>query len=306
MNTAELAQKLHLHPRAVVMSGTITLRMKNQGALPGLTPHYARPGCPVVSYAGANAVEEPSAAEIEFSFQESGFPLPSAMGAYSPKQGNLVQLMYGRNGAAPTQGAYRVLREASTVLSQVAEAKREVYLATLPILTPGQMGVTSGRHYLLGAFNGDGVALYLNPDAIEHQVLKAEFPAHQKERSTGGVSREPEASASWYEALASAMATATGLKGDKLYEVVLRARAQQLVDQGRAPDLKAGLAQAAQEAPKGAAQGKTAPTAAAPARESSTRQIGARMRGRTLQDLARDTAGTMKGPAKAPARGRGR
>jgi hypothetical protein len=186
----------------------------------------------------------------------------------------------------------------------VAEAKREVYLATLPILTPGQMGVTSGRHYLLGAFNGDGVALYLNPDAVEQQVLKAEYPTHQKERSTGGVSREPEPS--WYEALASAMATATGLKGDKLHEVVLRARAQQLVDQGRAPDLKAGLAQAAQEAPTGAAQGKTAAAAAAPPRESSTRQIGARMRGRTLQDLARDTADTLKGPAKAPARGRSR
>lgn len=274
MNLVEIAAKLVLHPRAIVMLGTCDIRMKNSGSLPGLTPHYAMQGCPVVQYNGANAVEDPAPANIEFAFQETSFPLPSALQGYNAKQGNVVQLLFGRNGQAPTQPAYRLLREASAKVNAVAASKRQVFLVSLPILTPGQMGITTGRHYLLGLFEVDGTPIYLHPDAVAQGVFKAEYPADQRERSTAAQPAAPVV-ASWYEPMAAALSS-VGLRGKELHETILKGRAQQLVDQGVAPSLEAGLALARQDAP---AQSEAAPngTPAKAARPAAAASAGKKL-----------------------------
>jgi hypothetical protein len=286
VNPVEFAQKIQLHPRATVLLGVVETRTKNKGALPGLSPHYAMTGCPLVHYAGSNATAEPNAAEIEFLFQETAFPLPSALSSYSPRQGNLVQLTFGRNGEAPTQAAYRVLREASGVLNQVGS--REVFLVSLPILTPGQYGVMTGRQYFLGLFNTDGTPIYLHPDAVDQGVFKAPFPIHQSQKGPTTVQDATTAPGQvhWYQSLTSALSGVTKLKGKALHETVLKARAQQLVDQGVAPSLEAGVAIAKQDLPAEAPA--TAAPAAAPTKATpSTRQLGAAMRGRSnLQKIA--------------------
>lgn len=253
MNIRELTTKIELHPRALMLQGTLEGRMKNSGSLPGLTPHYAMPGCPLVIYDGANAVEDPNAAELEFNFMETAFPLPAALQGYSAKQGNMVQVMFGRNGQAPTQAAYRVLREASAKIAPLLGSKRQVFAASLPILTPGQYGVTVGRHYLLGLFDSDGSPIWIHPDALAAGTLKTDFPADQQERSTAASApKEAPAPAPannpWYETMRVALAS-TGLKGKALHTAILNARAHQLVEQGAAPNSKAALALATADLP---------------------------------------------------------
>lgn len=264
MTPSELAAKIELDRRAIVMAGTLAPRLKNQGSLSGLTPHYAMPGCPTVRYTEQGAaVEEPNSAEIEVSFQELGFPLPSALAGYAAKQGNLIQVMFGRNGQPPSQAEYRVLREAGTLLARALEAKREVVVASLPILSPGQMGATVGRHYLIGLFDTHGKALWLHPAAVERGVLKAPWPEHQKERSMAEAPLPTTPAAPWYEPLAARLREA-GVKGKALHDTVLRARGQQLVELGVAPSLEAGIAIARLEAPEPGAK-KAPPQPAAPA-----------------------------------------
>ncbi len=275
MNLTEFAAQIQLHPRAIPMLGTLTPRMKNGETLPGTTPHYAMPNCPVVHRNGNVAVEEPNAAEIEALFQETAFPMPSALLAYSPKQGNLLQLMFGRNGQGPTQAAYRVLFEAAAKLNVVLQSKRQVFAVTLPILTPGQYGVVTGRHYLLGLFETDGTPIWIHPDAVAQNVFKAEFPADQHERSTAA-EQAPAAQAAiaWYETMKTALAV-TGLQGQTLHETILKARANQLVEQGAAPTVEAGLALAALDAPKPSeapAASTTTPKAAGPKKGPSQAQ----------------------------------
>lgn len=243
MNVTEFAAKIQLHPRAIVMLGTIEIRNKMGGSLPGTTPHYAMAGCPIVQRNGNVIVEDHNAAEIEFHFQETGFPLPSASLSYSPKQGNIVQLMFGRAGMAPTQNAYRILFEASAKINQMVSTKRQVFLVSLPILTPGKMGVTTGRHYLLGIFETNGTPIWIHPDALQN-VLKAEFPADQMERSTAATAAPavPESThAAWYEDTKQKLAS-SGLKGHALHTTILRNRALFLQDKGIAPSYEAGLA----------------------------------------------------------------
>lgn len=277
MLTRDLATKIELHPRALLLQGTLEGRMKNSGSLPGLTPHYAMPGCPVVIYDGANAVEDPNAAELEFNFMETGFPLPAALQGYSAKQGNMVQIMFGRNGQAPTQAAYRVLREASAKIAPLLGSKRQVFAASLPILTPGQYGVTVGRHYLLGLFDSDGTPIWLHPDALAAGTLRADFPHDQLERSTAAAAAPQEAPAPstatnpWYETMRVALAS-TGLKGKALHTAILNARAHQLVEQGAAPNTKAALALATADLPS--------PDSLAPKTLSSTKAAGKGIMGR--------------------------
>lgn len=277
MNTTDFAARIQLHPRAIVMLGTAEGRMKNGGTLPGLTPHYAMPGCPLIQFNGANALEEPNPAEIEFSFQETGFPLPSALQSFSPKQGNFMQLMFGRNGQAATAAAYRVLREASSKIAPYIGSNRQIFAVSLPILTPGSLGVTAGRHYLMGLFETDGTPIWIHPDA--KSVFKAEFPADQRERSIAGAPSAP-AAGSWYEPMRAALAY-TGLKGKKLEDQVLKVRAGQLVEQGVAPDMKTAMAIASADlstrnaASEGPGVAQEPPKAAQPAssRQDSGRKL---------------------------------
>lgn len=302
MTPSELAAKIDLDRRAIVMAGTLTPRMKNQGALPGLTPHYAMPGCPPVRYTEQGAAaEEPNSAEIELSFQEMGFPLPSALAGYAAKQGNLIQVMFGRNGQSPTQAEYRVLREAGTLIGRALEAKREVIAATLPILSPGQMGATVGRHYLIGLFDSHGKALWLHPAAVERGLFKAPWPEHQKERSVVEVPVPAVAvTATWYEPLATKL-RAANIKGKALHETVLRARGQQLVELGVAPTLEAGTAIARLEAPEPGAARKAPPAPApaqAPAQHPEAATPASTGTGKKLMDSVVHDLGRALGPAK--------
>ena len=284
MNARDLASTLNLHPRAVLMFGAFVTRMKNKGTLPGLTPHYAMAECPMVQFNGANAIEEANAAEIEANFMETGFPLPSALRPYSSRQGNLIQLAFGAAGQAPTQAAYRALREASGIFNTLANTKRQVWIATLPILTPGSMGVISGRHYVVGIWNEDGAPLWVHPDALAAGLFKGEFPAEQKERNLGEV---PATAAptleSWYEPMRAAL-EAAGLKGDALHQTILRARATKLMEQGVAPTLEAGIALAQADLTsmglEPATKGKAAKPAAPAAAPSSTKATGRKLLGR--------------------------
>jgi hypothetical protein len=207
----------------------------------------------MVQWSGANALPEPSAAEIEFSFVEQDFPLPSALSALSPRQGNLVQLLFGGNGQTPSPGGYRVLREAGEALKRIADAKRELYLVSLPVFTPGMGGVASGRHFFVGVFATDGVPLYLHPDAVG-KILESDFPADQKERSIAPELPQPipspAAEANWYKELAVGISAATKLQGHKLHEAVLRARGGQLVDRKVAKNQTEGIAMARTDADK--------------------------------------------------------
>lgn len=298
MTPNELAARIELDRRAIVMGGTLTPRLKNNGGLPGLTPHYAMAGCPVVRYTEQGAaVEEPNSAEIEVSFVEMGFPLPSALSGYAPKQGNLIQIMFGRNGQSPTQAEYRVLREAGTLIGRALDAKREVVVASLPILSPGQMGATVGRHYLIGLFDAHGKALWLHPAAVERGVLKAPWPEHQKERSVLEAPIPAAAAAPWYEPLAKKLREA-GIKGKALHETVLKARGQQLVEMGVAPSLEAGTAIARLEAPEPGAK-KAQAHAPAQHPEATTPGTGKRLMDAVVRDLGHDL-----GPAKGPGRDR--
>jgi hypothetical protein len=290
VNIREFSARLKLHPRAVILQGRIKFRVKNAGGLPGLTPHYAMPECPIVQYVGANVVEEPNAAEIEFQLLENEFPLSSALLPFSQKAGNLVQLIYGQRGKGPTQGAYRVLREAAAAFGRIGE-RGEVFLVAFPILTPDKFGINSGRFYFLGMWAVDGTPIYLNPDAVDGKVFLAPYPTEQKERMATNAPAVA-AAAVWYNAVSSAL-RATGLKGQKLHQAVLKARARQLVEEGTAPSLEAGLAMAETEAPKtpqeaqsgaSTAQGPTgaATTAQTDSQDvkASRQRAGARARGR--------------------------
>jgi len=237
MNATDLARRLKLHPRALVLTGKISERKKNSETLSGFTPHYAMKGCPIVQYQGANALEQPNTAEIEFVFNEADFPLPSIL---PPKSVNLAQLVFGREGQAPSQGAYRVLREAGSLLKTLADSKRDVYLVAMPVFKPGQYGVASGNLYPLAVLGAEGTPLWVHPEAQE-RVLTCDYPAQQKERSLAETRSEErterEAMEEWYRPLARALQV--HLKGDALHDAVISARAQQLVDRGSAPSLKA-------------------------------------------------------------------
>ena len=315
MEMIDFARQLKLHPRCTLLFGRILRRAKNKGTLDGLTPHYAEGGCPTVVYSGANALEQPSAAEIEMMFEETSFPVPSALRSFSPRQGNLIQLLYGALGQAPTQAAYRVLREASAVLGSIVDRQAQVYAATLIVLTPGQYGVMTGRHWLLGVFDLNGTALWLNPDAVDAKALDAPYPASQKERSASAAGGHV-AVAPWYDTMRAALA-ATGLKDPQLHETILRARAQQLLDNGTAPTLEAGLALATADAPKEPsaaatpAAGSAPPGAGAPAKPAGPT---AAEKATTAQKTARGLGDAMRGrgptapatsTAAAPARGEG-
>jgi hypothetical protein len=218
---AELAQQLRLDSRAILMHGRLEGRPKVDHS--GFMPHYATNGCPLVEYqADGRARPEPQGAEIEFLITEDDFPLPRAKAAYSQRQGNLVQLMFGREGEAASAGELRVLREAGLQLQAVQLSRAPVYLAALPILTPDRFGIMSCRLYLLGVWNDAGAPLWLNPLALDSQVLlDTNYPDSQRERSCEADAAAPAREAAtappaeWYGSLRIAATKAIEHAGDK-------------------------------------------------------------------------------------------
>ncbi len=287
MTTFDLANRIKLNPRAVILAGRIEFREKRSGGgdskIPALVPHYAEQGCPVVQYAGTSAVSVPSAAEIEFTLVESSnFPVPALLRTF-PKQKNLVMLIYGADGQSPTPAAYRVLREAATLINNLGQG-REAMAVLLPITTPAAYGVNNGRYCLLGLFTSAGEAIWLNPDAVDSKMFQGvPYPPAQLERAASNAPAQAAASV-WYDAMAAALA-GTGLKGAELRHSILHARAKQLLDQGVVSSLEAGLAIATEEAPTVNTEAKT-PTPAVPttadnkAAKSERQKIGAKARGR--------------------------
>lgn len=257
MNATELASSIKLNPRAIVLSGSIQERMKNSdtGMISGLSPHYATKGIPTVPFEG----DEPAphlhmGASIECALQERPL-LPKVAASYGTPL-NVVHMIFGTQALAPTQNEYRLLREAGQILK--ANAGRPIHAACLPVLVSGQYGVAQGRYYLLGLFDEQGHALFINPVAKEAQVLTADFPQAQKVRTTSDQApqvaqpiQQAPAGPNWYETLSSNIATFSGLKGKKLHEAVMETRAKQLVkDKGLKPKDAATQAQADFEALK--------------------------------------------------------
>lgn len=239
MTRNELALAIKLDSRASLLHGQLEARSK--GPISGFTPHYATAGCPVVEFLGdGRARPEPQGAEIEFLLVEDDFPLPRTRTSFAAKQGNLVQLLYGRQGQAPTGGEYRVLREAGVRIQQTFQTRQPVYLASLPILTPDRYGIMSGRHYLLGLFDNSGQALWLNPAGLEGHVLTAAYPESQRERSCEDLAQAVEHGTEWYAALRTRAIKLVEKAGEKptegrVHNEVVTLRAQLYVEQGLAP-----------------------------------------------------------------------
>ena len=154
MNIQEFAAKIRLHPCASVRVGRVMDREKSTGEakvkFSGLQPHYATAGCPMVEWAGDRPLPFDNGAQVEFHFEEdqtASFP-GMERGSWIPysalRKGTLVQLTYGRQGVAPTLGAYRVLREAGFRSADQGFGQK-VFLVSYGWLSPGSMGSVVGE-----------------------------------------------------------------------------------------------------------------------------------------------------------------
>lgn len=278
MNIQEFAAKIRLHPCASVRVGRVMDREKSTGEakvkFSGLQPHYATAGCPMVEWAGDRPLPFDNGAQVEFHFEEdqaASFP-GMERGSWIPysalRKGTLVQLTYGRQGVAPTLGAYRVLREAGFLLNKIKASGKKVFLVSYSWLSPGTMGSVVGRNHLLGIFSLEGEPLFISPEAMDNGVFQAEWPEDQKERTVAGnpaAHAAIQADAAWYEELKGVILTFNPkAKGDELHQSIIKARAAQLVQRNLAPDLESAIITAAMEAQASATAAATPAPAAAP------------------------------------------
>lgn len=256
MNSTELATRLKLHPRAVILTGTLRERTKNSdtGAISGYLPHFAVKGCPPVAFT-SNGEPSPSlqdGAAIEADFAESQPVMPTVVGSYG-RTLNMIHLIFGSQSNPPNASQMKLLREAGEILR--SSQGKTVHLIALPVLSAAQYGIAQGRLYLLGLFGEDGTPLFVHPDAVGHTITTA-YPQNQKVRTTQPVAvvatpvQTPApavtATATWYESMKQAIASVTDLKGVQLHKKTLAARADQLVkSQGLSP--RDALAQAQKE-----------------------------------------------------------
>lgn len=251
MNSIELAKKISLDPRAVVLTGTFRERVKNSdsGQISGFLPHHAMRGCPVLQFGadGELVPVQPEAGAIEADFSEQPMAETSAITNSYGRPLNMVHLMFGRQGVAPNHGEARVLKEAGETFRRAIG--QVTHLVALPVFTSAQYGVAAGRLFPLGLFTQNGDAIWVNPVATG-KLLKADYPSTQVQRSvaaTPAVQASAQPKANWYELTSTMLAKSTKLTGKKLHDLVLDSRANQLVIAGQAPDLAAGLRQAKQD-----------------------------------------------------------
>ena len=299
LTPVEFAAKIQLHPFACARIGRLNHREKTFKENPddktavgvpfsALLPHYATAGVAPVQWTGDVAIREAQGAQIEihFALSPSSYPgEPGAIAYTTVRRGDLLQLTFGRQGVPPTAAAYRVLREAGATLDRIMRQSQEIFLVAYPSFSPGKFGAVNGRLHLLGLFSLEGEPLYVNPEALRDGLFKADFPVSQKERSLidDTLAAAPQAAAaseSWYDRLSSVLSAF--FKGKDLHQAILKARANELVEKGVAPNLETAIALAAADAPSGPGKAPSNPTAKAPeALAPSTRQAsGKKLLGR--------------------------
>lgn len=286
MNANDLAQKLSLNPRAVVLVGTLRERMKTSevGQISGFAPHSTVRGCPPVQF-DANGemlpgTHEAAAIEADFTEQYQRPELAAIAGGYG-RALNMVHLLFGRAGTAPNAAEAAVLREAGETFRR--SLGRPTFLVAVPTLAAGSYGVAQGRLCPLGLFSDSGEAIWLHPIAVG-TLLKADFPATQLHRSLTPkppapvivpvVAPEPH----WYEKLTAIWkAKQPRFTPAKLHETVLDRRAERLVDDGLAKTKTEGLAIAKREHAAYVAATATPAIEEAPAAPTKTRLTSARI-----------------------------
>ncbi|WP_415907036.1 hypothetical protein [Oleiharenicola sp. Vm1] len=251
MNSIELAKKISLDPRAIVLTGTFRERVKtsDSGQISGFIPHHAMRGCPVLQFGtdGELVPMQQEAGAIEADFSEQPMPETSAITSAYGRPLNMVHLMFGRQGVSANPGEARVLKEAGETFRRTIG--QVTHLVALPVFTSAQYGVAAGRLFPLGLFTQNGDPIWVNPVAVG-KLLKADYPATQVQRSVAAtpaaqVVSQPKTN--WYELTSATLAKSTKLAGKKLHDLVLDTRANQLVIAGQAADQATGLRMAKQD-----------------------------------------------------------
>ncbi|AHF94983.1 hypothetical protein OPIT5_00175 (plasmid) [Opitutaceae bacterium TAV5] len=281
MTTSELARKIDLSPRAIVLTGRIRERLKK--SMSGFTPHYPIKDSPPLEYGQdltvVNQLTEGSAIEADFAeaVNETVLSLAATYGRTS----NMVHLQFGRQGTPASATEARILFEAGEAFKR--SAGQPTHLAALPTFAPGAYGAVAGRLVPLGLFSETGDPVWLHPAAVG-TLLKAAFPVSQKFRTLSPapvVEAPPEPAftpvENWYEVMRTNLAKTTKFTGMKLHNTVISSYANMLVVQGKAPDITTANKQAREEYEVIKSKGNSAPLPA-PRTTTQTQKASAPVR----------------------------
>lgn len=240
MNHMTLAQKIQLHPRVSLLKGHLFERKKAGGTVSAVLPHYATTGIPMVCFdtkSGSPIDIQAHGAEIECNFRETEPKIQPIITRHFSNH-ILVQLMYGKKGESPSKASCRILREASACFAKLIDTKQELYLAGLFVLKVSG-GSSDGILVPLGLFDIDGNTLWINPEALELELLNAPFSKYQIEQSTKD-------EVHWYEQIHDNLRHL--FNGDDLHKHILESRAGALIESGKLKTKRAAINQAAREA----------------------------------------------------------
>ena len=240
MDQTTLTRQIRLHPRASLLKGEFFERKKAGGTFSAVIPHYATSGIPMVQFAsdtGDPINIQGHGAEIELNFREND-PSIQPMTTRHFSNHILVQLMYGKKGESAPKAACRALREASTCFAKLIDGKQELYLAGLFVLKVSG-GSSDGLLIPLGVFSLDGTTIWINPEAIELDLLSAPFPDAQIEQSIKD-------EAHWYDRIRDSLRHL--FHDEELHDRILESRAGALLESGKVKTKKSGLTLAAKEA----------------------------------------------------------
>lgn len=243
MNANELAEKISLSRRVVVLTGTLRARQKNSdvGTISGYQPHYAMRGCPPATFdeKGELASTVPQGLCIEANFDEENLSGQHGIGAiatsYEGRALNMVHMVFGRNNVAPTSVEAKTLKEAGEIMQKMTG--QHAHLVAAPVLNSGMGGMAMGRFYALALFRQTGEAVWVHPAAEKLGLLKCPFPEHQRVRSLDPIAA-PAASAAvepeWYAQIHAALMKTSKLRGLELHNAIITHYSTQLLITGRA------------------------------------------------------------------------
>jgi hypothetical protein len=240
MEHTALIRQIRLHPRASLLKGEFFERKKAGGTFSAVIPHYATSGIPAVQFEASTGEPiniQDHGAEIELNFRENDPKIQTLTNRHFSNH-ILVQLMYGKKGERSPKSACRALREASACFSRLIDTKQELYLAGLFVLKVSG-GSSDGLLIPLGVFDLDGNTIWVNPEAIELELLSTSFPDTQVEHSSKD-------EAHWYDCIRDNLRHL--FQDEELHDRILEARAGALLEAGKVKTKKAGLTLASKEA----------------------------------------------------------
>jgi hypothetical protein len=243
MTANELAEKISLSRRVVVLTGALRGRQKSSevGSISGYQPHYAMRGCPPATFdtKGELASTVPQGLCIEANFDEENLSGQHGIGAitasYEGRPLNMVHMVFGRSNLAPTSAEAKVIREAGELMQKMTG--QPAHLVAAPVLSSGQMGVAMGRFYALALFRQTGETIWVHPAAEKLGLLKCPFPEHQRARSLDPIpvaAAEAPVEPEWYAQIHDTLMTTSKLRGLDLHNAVITHYSTQLLITKRA------------------------------------------------------------------------